>query len=66
MNVSITDITGKKITDIINEKKPVGELNIIIDAKKIGLNDGSYLINVTFSNNDGKLFTQTKKITIIK
>jgi Fe-S cluster assembly iron-binding protein IscA len=66
VNVSVTDIAGKKITDIINEKKPVGELKISVSAGKIGLSAGSYLVSVSFSNNEGNQLTQTKKITIMK
>jgi len=66
VNVTITDITGKKITSVFNEKRPAGEFKIPIDSEKIGLNSGSYLIHVYFTGSDGNTFTQTKKVTVIR
>jgi glucose/arabinose dehydrogenase len=66
VNVSITDITGKKIATILSERRHKGELRIQLDSEKIGMHSGSYLINATFGVNEGSQFTQTKKITIIK
>jgi len=57
VNISLSDITGRQIEDIINENQVVGEHIIKLNTKR--LEDGIYLLNLR-----AKDFAVTKKIVV--
>jgi len=44
IRISIYDMLGQRIADLLNSEKPAGEYEIIIDAKELKLSSGTYIV----------------------
>ena len=62
VTLSVYNVLGEKITDIINNKLNYGKYTITFDASKYGLTSGIYLFKL---NVDDK-FSSVKKMNLIK
>jgi hypothetical protein len=62
VTLSVYNVLGEKITDIINNKLNSGKYTITFDASKYGLTSGIYLFKL---NVDDK-FSSVKKMNLIK
>lgn len=59
VNISVYDVLGKEVANLVNEKKPEGEYTVTFDASN--LNSGVYFYRVKTDYAD-----ETKKIVLIK
>jgi hypothetical protein len=44
VNIIVYDILGQKVSELINEEKPGGEYEVIIDAEHLKLSSGTYIV----------------------
>ncbi len=59
ISVSVYDILGNKIADLVSEQKPAGRFEVIFDGSN--LNSGIYLCRM-----NGENFSQTRKMLLVK
>lgn len=61
VQLSVFDITGKKVADVINDKRDAGSYEINFDAGKYGLSSGAYFYTLQSDN-----FSETKSMILLK
>ncbi|GAB4289615.1 MAG: VCBS repeat-containing protein [Ignavibacteriaceae bacterium] len=68
VKVELFNINGEKIADLINSNQSAGYYSFQFDAGKIrnGLVSGIYLYRMTVVQSDGKLYTDLKKMVLLK
>ncbi len=59
ITLSIFDISGREVKQLVNETKPAGYYSVVFDAK--GLSSGAYFYKLTGDN-----FSDTKKMVLVK
>ena len=59
VNLTVYDIAGREVAEIINEVKPAGSHSVVFDAK--GLTSGIYFARLTAGSN-----MQTQKLVLMK
>ncbi|GAB4287003.1 MAG: hypothetical protein Kow0098_02920 [Ignavibacteriaceae bacterium] len=64
VNLSVFNLIGEEVAEIINSDLPAGSHKINFDASD--LTSGVYLYRLNASAEDGTVFTDTKKFTLIK
>ena len=65
VHISLHDISGRKVRDIINEYTNSGNYSIVIDSK--GLTSGMYFYTLKVKGLNGKnIYSSTKKMAFIK
>ncbi|GAB4286996.1 MAG: hypothetical protein Kow0098_02900 [Ignavibacteriaceae bacterium] len=64
VNLSVFNLIGEKVAEIINSDLPAGSHKINFDASD--LTSGVYLYRLNASAEDGTVFTDTKKFTLLK
>ena len=65
VNISLYDISGRKIAELVNERKPDGEYSIQINATELDLDAGTYLCTMKIGES-GSEFSQTVRLAIVK
>jgi choice-of-anchor B domain-containing protein len=65
VELNVFDITGKNITQLVNDKRDGGSYEIIFDSNKFNLSSGVYFYTLKVSNKDIS-FTDTKKLMLLK
>lgn len=64
VNIDVFNVIGEKIATLLNEKVEVGKHTIKFDASS--LPTGNYIYRLNAVTEDGKFFTSTKKMLLIK
>lgn len=64
IKLSIFNITGEKVVDLLNKNYTAGNHKISFDAKN--LNSGVYFYKIEFITENGLYYSDTKKLTLIK
>jgi hypothetical protein len=64
--IKVYDTLGQQIAVLLNEEKPAGKHKIEFNADKYKLSSGVYFINIKFKEGGKSMFSQTKKVTLIK
>jgi formylglycine-generating enzyme required for sulfatase activity len=54
VQIEIYDLMGRKITHTIYRNMSVGEQNIVVNSKQLGLSNGNYVYRVIIENNNGQ------------
>lgn len=60
VNISLFDLSGKEVLQLVNENKPAGYYSVTLNAS--ALSSGIYFYNITTSNG----FVNTKKLMLVK
>ena len=63
VNITLFDISGKEIQTLLNEKKSAGYYSVAFNA--VNLSSGTYFYRISGENGD-RMFSETKKMTLIK
>ena len=50
VTITLSDITGRKIADVVNEEKIEGNHTVTIDAAKLGMSAGTYFCTMKLGN----------------
>jgi len=66
VTITLYSITGEKIALLVDEESSVGFHSIEIDATKLQLSSGIYIYQIIASGFNGKIFTDSKKMLLIK
>ena len=61
VKISIYDLVGREIIQLVNETQNAGSYEIELDANKVGLSSGVYLYRLNAGN-----YVNTKKLILIK
>ncbi len=61
VQLSVFDITGKKVAEVINDKRDAGSYEINFEAGKLGLSSGAYFYTLKSDN-----FSETKSMILLK
>jgi hypothetical protein len=64
--ITIFDVTGKKIAEVFNKEQPSGNNKMEFNAQKYKLSSGVYFIQMQVFSNNNLIFSQTKKLSLIK
>jgi hypothetical protein len=64
VNLIIYDVLGREITRLINENKKAGSYSVFFNGSK--LSSGIYFYRLEATEFSGKIFTETKKMLMIK
>jgi hypothetical protein len=67
VSLKVYDVLGREIATLVNEEKPVGSYEVNFDAS--GLSSGIYFYKLTAGNSStgsGQVFTETKKMLLMK
>ena len=64
VSLKVFDILGREIVTLVNEEKPAGTFMVRWDAT--GVPSGIYCFQMTARNKSGQVFTQTRRMTIVK
>ncbi|MBK9333583.1 MAG: choice-of-anchor B family protein [Ignavibacteria bacterium] len=65
IKLSLYDIRGNRIAELINDKRDAGTYEYIMDASKYNLSSGTYFYKLEGQNIKG-MFSDTKKMFLIK
>lgn len=65
VSLELWDLSGKKVANIFNEKKEVGNYTITINPEKLGLPIGNYIYQLEARNSKG-IFRIPKMMTVAK
>jgi hypothetical protein len=63
VNITLFDISGKEVQTLLNEKKSAGYYSVAFNA--VNLSSGTYFYRISGENGD-RMFSETKKMTLIK
>lgn len=68
VNISVFNILGQKVTEIINEELPAGNHQINWNSEENGkrLSSGMYIYRIKAVGKDGSLFNSSKKMLLLK
>lgn len=61
VKLSVFDITGKKVAEVINDRRDAGSYEINFEAGKYGLSSGAYFYTLQSEN-----FSETKSMILLK
>lgn len=64
VNVTVYDVLGNELATVVNEYKNEGYYIVGFNAKNLA--SGVYYYKITFTTNDSKSFTQTRKMILMK
>ena len=64
VKISVYDVLGNEIAEILNEKKNSGYYNYIFDGKN--LPSGVYYYKIELTTSELKSFSQTRKMILLK
>lgn len=64
VTLSVYDVNGRHISDVINDRRDAGNYKIAFDASKFGLSSGTYFYKLNVNNS--REFTETKKMILTK
>ncbi|MBK8982359.1 MAG: T9SS type A sorting domain-containing protein [Ignavibacteria bacterium] len=64
INLTVFDALGKEVQTLVNDSKESGLYTVRFNGGN--LNSGIYFYRLTYSGNNGKTFTETKKLLLIK
>lgn len=64
IDLEIYDLLGRSVTVLVHERKQAGVYESVFDAR--GVASGTYLYKLTVRTMNGNIFTDAKKITLIK
>ncbi len=65
VKLKVFNMQGREVADVINDRRDGGNYEILFDAGKYNLSSGSYFYTIQISSN-GKNFTETKKMFLVK
>ena len=65
VNISVFDISGRKISDLVNENKAAGNYSLTITSWMNGISEGTYLCVMQIGKSSA-IFSQTVRFTVIK
>jgi len=66
VTISLYSLTGEIIAVLIDEEKDIGFHSFEIDASKLNLSSGVYIYQIIASGSNGKIFTDSKKMMLLK
>ncbi|MGK9367900.1 glycoside hydrolase family 88 protein [Melioribacter sp. Ez-97] len=64
INIKVYDLLGREITELVNEYKEAGYYTVVFDASN--LSGGIYFYRITAQNKETALFTESKKMIVVK
>jgi hypothetical protein len=64
VRLEIYDVMGRTMTTLVNEEKPAGQFTVPFDGSKF--TSGIYFYRINVITRDGKSFSQTNKMILIK
>jgi hypothetical protein len=64
ISVRMFDILGREVVTLVNEARAAGSYTVRWDAT--GVPSGIYCCRLTARNQAGQVFTQTRRMTIVK
>ncbi len=67
VKLSVFDMLGRKVADLVNEYQSAGNYNINFDVStlKQNISSGIYLYRIDVSNSEGT-FSDSRKMTLLK
>jgi choice-of-anchor B domain-containing protein len=65
VNLSIFNIAGQKVAELVNDRRDAGEYEVTFDANKNGLSSGAYFYRL-FATGEAGDFVETKKLMLVK
>jgi len=66
ISISITDILGRKVTELVNEEKAQGNYTTSFDASNLSSGIYFYTLSASPSSGSGLGFVETKKMMLLK
>jgi hypothetical protein len=66
ITLKVYDLLGREIIQLLNEEQTAGKHKIEFNVEKNKMSSGVYLIQMQASVKNKILFSQTKKLTLIK
>ena len=66
IKIILTDVSGRLITELLNEKRSAGNYSLNLSANELKLAAGTYLCTLKVSNENNEEFTQTVKFNVLK
>jgi hypothetical protein len=64
VRLEIYDVMGRTLTTLVNEEKPAGQFTVSFDGSKF--TSGIYFYRINVITRDGKSFSQTNKMILMK
>jgi hypothetical protein len=66
VRITVYDMLGKEVGILLDEEKPSGKHQIEFNASEFNLSSGVYFINLRITEGGKQVYTESKKITLLK
>jgi hypothetical protein len=66
VRITVYDMLGKEVGILLDEEKPSGKHQIEFNASEFNLSSGVYFINLRITEGGKTLYTESKKVTLLK